>query len=263
MRANWSLLAPALALLVTAGCAITQAQEPGQIALLAPFEGRYREVGYSALYPARLAVTDAPSDAVTLLAVDDGGSVATAVDRARAMASDSRVRAVVVQGYTSAHPDVLRAFGDLPVIIVGYWGTEPVGKNTVCLCHPETSTRLSDDAARMAITEAAQVEAPFTGGEVVGLEGFHELRTELDGLWVATSGAPPSPDFRERVLASDRFAAEPNHLSTLTYDAVRYLMIDEDTHFSQEYDGISGRITFSQGYWANAPLNVYSVNIMH
>src|SRR5690349_2126250 len=41
------------------GCAITPHELTPRIALLAPFEGRYREVGYNAYYAVRLAFVDA------------------------------------------------------------------------------------------------------------------------------------------------------------------------------------------------------------
>ena len=44
-----------LALALTA-CGASNPELPGKIALLAPFEGQYREIGYNALYAVRLAI---------------------------------------------------------------------------------------------------------------------------------------------------------------------------------------------------------------
>ncbi|MCS7070642.1 MAG: hypothetical protein NZM00_03995, partial [Anaerolinea sp.] len=61
-----------IAIALLTGCTVHQTAP--RIALIAPFEGRYREVGYNALYAARLALADAESG-VQLLPLDDGGSV--------------------------------------------------------------------------------------------------------------------------------------------------------------------------------------------
>jgi ABC-type branched-subunit amino acid transport system substrate-binding protein len=70
------------------GCGATRSYAITRIALLAPFEGRYREVGYNAYYAALLALGESGSTQIELLAVDDGGSPATAAQRAAALARD-------------------------------------------------------------------------------------------------------------------------------------------------------------------------------
>ena len=61
---RWGLLL-LLIPLVTA-CAIQRTSTPYKIALLAPFEGRYRDVGYDALYAARLALSEANLSQIVL-----------------------------------------------------------------------------------------------------------------------------------------------------------------------------------------------------
>jgi len=69
--------------------------------LVAPFEGRYRPVGYDAIYAARLAVRERNAAGgvggyrVELVAYDDGGDAASAVERARQLALDAQVVAVI------------------------------------------------------------------------------------------------------------------------------------------------------------------------
>ena len=73
-------------ILIMCGCAIVKAPITTRVALLAPFEGRYREVGYNALYAARLAFADSSIMSIELLAVDDGGTpnaLLTALVRSR------------------------------------------------------------------------------------------------------------------------------------------------------------------------------------
>jgi ABC-type branched-subunit amino acid transport system substrate-binding protein len=69
--------------------------------LVAPFEGRYRPVGYDAIYAARLAVRERNAAGgvggyrVEVVAYDDGGDAQTAVERARQLALDPQVVAVI------------------------------------------------------------------------------------------------------------------------------------------------------------------------
>ena len=64
------LVTSVLLLGVFAGCT-GQTEPPPVIALFAPFEGRYQEFGYDALYAARLALADQDS-VIDLVAYDDG-----------------------------------------------------------------------------------------------------------------------------------------------------------------------------------------------
>jgi ABC-type branched-subunit amino acid transport system substrate-binding protein len=65
-----------------------------KIGLVAPFEGRWRDVGYDAIYAARLAVREAnerssvPGYRVELVALDDGGDAQAALDAGRTLAAD-------------------------------------------------------------------------------------------------------------------------------------------------------------------------------
>ena len=69
--------------------------------LVAPFEGRYRPVGYDAIYAARLAVRERNAAGgvggyrVELVAYDDGGDAQAAAERARQLALDPQVVAVI------------------------------------------------------------------------------------------------------------------------------------------------------------------------
>ncbi|MFW5691379.1 MAG: ABC transporter substrate-binding protein [Chloroflexota bacterium] len=256
-----------LAAALLAGCAVDPTPPRAAVALLAPFEGRYREVGYAALYPARLALADAGTGTLDLLPVDDGGSVESAVERARALVIDARVKAVIVVGYTASSDAVQQVFDTMPVIIAGDWGARPARPNTFILSNPRISAELAS-AARFSVTTAAQRPAPLLGGDVLGLEGFRKLRDDLDGVTLLTSASPIDDDFHARILASDRFAVEPDHLAGLVYDAVgmtaAVLINNVQMDRAQaalaladlRYEGYSGTISFdSGGYWEGAPIN--------
>jgi ABC-type branched-subunit amino acid transport system substrate-binding protein len=72
-----------------------------KIGLVAPFEGRYRDVGYEVIYAVRLAVREANNKggiagySIELLALDDSGDPDMAVAQARKVATDPQVVGVI------------------------------------------------------------------------------------------------------------------------------------------------------------------------
>lgn len=251
--------------LLSCACA-PRAREISRVALLAPFEGRYREVGYNALYAAKLAFQNWPDTGATveLLAVDDGGTVESAADRARALVEDPLVKAAVVLGYAATDEETLRAFGDLPVLVVGSWGAQPVTDSLYVLASPRLDDMLTVDA-RIEVSEAARLDTPLSGGEVFALEQFAQLRPSPVGVQVLSSAVLPDAAFAERYQQMGRFVPAPGLLATLTYDAFGWLLselqspepdipaaLSSDTH-----NGLNGQIRFEQGYWKDAPVYVY------
>jgi hypothetical protein len=253
-------------------CAVTHTPPVVRAALLAPFEGRYREVGYNALYSARLAVQDAGGMQVEILPIDDGGTPESAADRARALTFDPLVRAVVVLGYNATEAQTLRAFGDLPVLVVGDWGAQPETERVFILANPMLDD-LRTTPPRIEVTDAAALPAPFVCSEVCALEQFPRLRAALDGITVVSSGQLPNTDFTERYRAGNEFAPQPGLLASLTYDAAKIATSaaldtialnsvaarsEIATLFTQTtFDGINGQIRFADGYWADAPIHRY------
>ncbi|MCL4256826.1 MAG: hypothetical protein KJ043_23915, partial [Anaerolineae bacterium] len=204
-------------------CAVWDSPKIGRIALLAPFEGRYREIGYTAFYPAKLALADIGLSHLELLAVDDGGTIQTAQARARALALDETVKAVMILGYDSADETVLEAFGDIPVIIIGEWATQPINDHIFILSHPEIPNMLSYQG-RLDITQP--IQSPFQGGDAFGLytyAGLYSHNETLPHVQIVTSGAFAHPEFTQRLIASDIYVPQPNHLSTTVYDATQLL----------------------------------------
>lgn len=263
-------LALGLLLAVLSGCAVARSPQPPRIALLGPFEGRYREVGYNALYAARLALSEASGPQLDLLPIDDGGSLEMAVARAEALAIDPLVLVVVAVGYHAADPATQAALGDLPVLIPGGW-TETRARDAVYVLH---NLALADEMTVPSladVVDAAAQPAPLIGGDVLALEQFPRLRDTLDGVTVLTSGQRPSPEFAARYTASDPFTPPPNLLAMLTYDATTLAsqaatyaanapaarQVASETLAAAEYVGLSGQITFADGLWQEAPRNVY------
>lgn len=249
-------------------CAINPTAPIARIALLAPFEGRYREIGYSAIYPARLALSDMGITHLELVAVDDGGTLQTAQERARALTLDTSIKAVMILGYDSADSSVQEVFGDMPIIIIGEWSTQSINNRVFMLTNAKIPDLLTQ-SGRIDITDAAQVETPFIGGEVFGLESYSELRPNPENIQVVTSGMLAPTDFAGRLIASDIFVPTPNHLSLTVYDATRLLAqvitnpditrdMVRDGIRNVNYEGLVGRIRFDDsGYWADAPIYTY------
>ncbi|MBI5666506.1 MAG: hypothetical protein HZC41_00740 [Chloroflexi bacterium] len=247
-----------------AGCVGAKAGEISRIALLAPFEGRYREVGYNALYAAKLAFQEWPETPVELLAVDDGGTVDSAIDRARALAQDPLVKAAVVLGYAATEVETLRACGNLPVVVVGWWGAKPITENVFVLASPRLDDLLTVDS-RIEVTEAARLDTPLSGGDVFALAQFARLRPTLAGVTVLSSARLPDAAFAERYQQMGMFVPPPGLLATLTYDVFGWLLAalhspEPDVMAalsSGTYSGLNGRLRFEQGYWTDAPVYAY------
>lgn len=248
-------------ILLASGCAVVEVHSPIRIALLAPFEGRYREVGYEALYAARLAMQ--ASQNIELLPIDDGGTTEAAAARARAIAEDPLVRAVVALGYAASAHTTQAHYGDLPVVVVGNWLVEPQSKTVFILSNSEITTLID-----IPTTPTLDVQSAMTfANEVASLGGFVQAAGTLDGVTVLSSYPYPDDNFRQRILESDTFATEPRLLATGTYDALGLVLqaMRDDVHRGSisdllnntTYTGISGQVSFSNGYWQDAPIYQY------
>jgi hypothetical protein len=248
--------------LVLCGCGLQHPGEISRIALLAPFEGRYREIGYDAYYAARLAISDAGNPAIELLAVDDGGSVESAVERAKALGKDPLVKVVIALGYAVTDDQTQQAFSNLPVLIVGEWGSKPVSRHIFMLENAHAEDSLTQSGI-IPITDAASLATPLTGSEVFALKQFIPLHPDTDGIRIESSSSLPDVDFRERYLQSGLFVPEPGLLATLTYDAANMALQavqspdPQNALETMSYSGINGVIQLKDGYWADAPIHYY------
>ncbi|MCY4145734.1 MAG: hypothetical protein OXE95_13370 [Chloroflexi bacterium] len=231
---------PLLVALTLSACA-AQPIAPKKIALLAPFENQYREIGYNALYAVRLARDDAQSEA-QLLALDDGGSVELAVARVQALNRDPAVRAIIALGPQATHAAAQQA-SQLPFLVVGDWGHSRAAKNSLY-------------AATQQSAQAASADDMFI------LEQTRARPGDLDGKVFRSSGSPPDADFRQRYLASDLYVPQPNLLATLVYDVAGlvFSVLDSQAPISQTaHMGINGQMRFQDGYWQGAPDHSYTI----
>jgi len=78
-----------------------ESQDTIKIGIVAPFSGRYREIGYQAIHGARLALSEFRAaggplaQSVELLALDDTGDATAAIEQANKLLSDPNVVAVI------------------------------------------------------------------------------------------------------------------------------------------------------------------------
>ena len=99
-----------------------------KIGLVAPFEGRYREIGYDVIYSARLAVRQVNASGgiggyrVALVALDDGGEVEGARETAESLTLDPAV--ILVMGHwltaTTAVAAPIYAEADIPFMAMNH-----------------------------------------------------------------------------------------------------------------------------------------------
>lgn len=270
VRAAWVL---SLAVLALTACATSSLPETAYIALLAPFEGRYREVGYDLLYAARLGLADAGYTNLELLPIDDGGSVSHAADRAHALALNPRVRVALVAGNEATHADVLNAFNNVPVVVIGLWDASPIDEDIFILANADIPQQITAPDG-IGVEGTAALPAPLRSGDIFALKQFPKLREDLSGITVLTSAQLPDTAFTERFVNSGQFVQPPGLLVTLAYDATRLTAQAvgadsaetptrrsvRDRLLTTEYAGLNGTIRFENGYWADAPIYNYSYN---
>ena len=147
-----------LALLALAGCA--SVDPVVKVGLVAPFEGRHREIGYDAIYAARLAVREINAAGgigghrVALVALDDRGEIELSRGAAAALGVDSDVVAVVGHYLpeTTAAAGELYARDGLPLLAAG-----------VAPLAASDPAALSDDfrAAYEGVTPFDETAGPF------------------------------------------------------------------------------------------------------
>lgn len=129
LRAIWHSFL--LFILLCTGCLPPALPRIIKIGLVAPFEGQHRDIGYDAIYAARLAVREINAAGgvagwnLELVAYDDRADPDMAQAAARNIAVDPDVVAVIGhyrQTSTEAAADIYREAG-VPLIVVGGWLT--------------------------------------------------------------------------------------------------------------------------------------------
>lgn len=230
-----------------AGCAVTRPTI--KIGLVAPFEGRYREVGYEVIYAVRLAVREANAAggvagySVELVALDDSGDPAMAAEQARKLAADPQV-----------------------VAVIGHWldaTTRAAAPEYAQAGIPLLATTAADELPP-ATFRLWRRSACFLTASSGCLNALEDLKLASGDLITLTAPAPlpvdsTDPSFVERYRAISN-GVEPLFNAVLAYDAARLLFeaIAREAHANRtptragvetalaesEYSGLSGRIRF-------------------
>jgi ABC-type branched-subunit amino acid transport system substrate-binding protein len=251
--------------MVFTGCAVQTTPSVIRIGLLAPFEGRYREIGYDLLYAARLALRDAGQAHLELFPIDDGGAVESAIDRAEALRRNPLVQVVMVAGLAATDPQTLAAFGDLPVIVIGHWGVENPPDTVFVLANAE-SAQMWTVSGRSELIDVVENEGELIGGEILALAQFPRLREDLTGVTIITSAKFPDAAFSTRYIESDLYVDPPGLLAMLGYDATgiaaqvsmgRSREQVRQALTTLDYTGLHGTIRFNRGFWQDAPIYGY------
>ncbi len=149
-----------------------------KLGLIAPFEGRYRYVGYDAIYAARLAVREinaargAGGWMLELVAYDDRADPDLARTTARNLVVDPDVMAVIGH-YQQASTDaasVVYAEAGMPLLAVGAWLTPTTAPVWYIAPSPEQVVAAMTNAADLfPLTSSptggtTSVDAPVAGG---------------------------------------------------------------------------------------------------
>ncbi|MGJ3241004.1 MAG: hypothetical protein ACFE0Q_20005 [Anaerolineae bacterium] len=248
------LLVALIASLMLAHCSVYQTETVTRIALLAPFEGPYREIGYEALYAAQLALAD--YNVVELLAVDDGGRVETAQLRMAALDQDDAVGVVIALGHHATR-DSVQQMTQRPILIAGHWHTMPAHEHVFLLANQAIDEQITFENDLDELNTREHVR----GSEMLALTQVPTLLgANAEQLTIFSSGQLADSDFRQRYIESAEFAPQPYLIAPLVYDATQIAIqaITQHTPINTlVYEGINGIIQFENGYWHNAPIHRY------
>ena len=283
-------------LLLATGC--VQVTRPVvKIGLAAPFEGRYRDVGYEVIYAVRLAVREANAAGgvggytIELTALDDGGDPEQAGEQARKMATDPAILGVIgdwLDATTNAAAPVYMAEGipllattlsALPPGTFRLWLTPSAIEAAAAggaLC-PLPCDNLADLAwlkQQRANVPATEVFGPplWEQGQFAALAG-----PLAEGARFVTAAPYPTdstdPSFADRYIAISN-GVQPGPNAVLAYDAANLLFAALGASATGgaaptraglsaaleavHYSGLSGSISFGRdGAWAEAKGWVY------
>jgi branched-chain amino acid transport system substrate-binding protein len=181
-----------------------------KIGLVAPFEGRYRYVGYDVIYAVRLALREVNQDGgvagygVELVAYDDGGNPALAADQARKLDVDPDVVGALGHFREPATAAALDAYAQagLPLVV-------PTGLGAA-VRRQGVSRALAPSVDRLAALLLQRAAPQAEGGAVLlavdgrdGPLGRALQQAAQDQGLPLTLVSADADDWRERALAAD------------------------------------------------------------
>ncbi|MGH2521018.1 MAG: ABC transporter substrate-binding protein [Anaerolineales bacterium] len=245
-----SLLSARFACLLLTAC-LPVTRPVVKIALVAPFEGRYRDVGYEVIYAVRLAVREANANggvasySVELLALDDAGDPDMAVEQARKVATDPQVVGVIGHWLDKSTLAAAREYDaegipllattsapNLPASAFRLWpalaALTTAVPNALFCPDPCDSLENLDWLFSNLQSRASVSNLQLAGPPLWGQPQFAALAGEAaEGVYfVAAAPLPPDstdPSFADRYHAISN-GVEPRTNAVLAYDAVRLLL---------------------------------------
>ena len=253
----WPLVIATLLPLITA--CIPGAHSTIKIALVAPFTGRHREIGYQAIHGARLALSEytaalgVQGHPVELLPLDDTGDPQAAIEQANKLLADPDVVAVIghwLDNTTIAATPIYFQAG-LPILATTAAPVRPLeggrlffrlypttdilseamktiardyGIESTCQCD------VTDGVASLAHTHNNTPVLPSVGGPLWSLQEFiHIAGPKAEGIYFITPAphplvSPAASPFLARHRRS--FPNEPvGWVSVHAYEATRILLV--------------------------------------
>ena len=191
-------------LLLLTACQVPGAVRPTvKVGLVAPFEGRYRYVGYD-LFPAvRLALREANEAGgvggynVELVAYDDGGEPTAAIQQVGKLAVDQEVMVALGHFRAETTATAAPAYAEVGLSLVAMGGLEPMSPPSghgVLFLGPA-----AEEVAR-AMLEG--VDAAALVSQEGPLSQALEAIAEEKGVWLIPQVSLEEPDWLEKVTAA-------------------------------------------------------------
>lgn len=219
-----------------------------KIGLVAPFEGRYRDVGYEVIYAVRLAVREANAAggaagySIELTALDDRGDAASAVEQARKLATDPQIAGVIgdwLDATTLSAAPIYAAEGipylataatALPPVAFRLWLTAAAIREAAASASGELCPLPCDSLENLdwlAQTRAGGSATTVFGPPLWGQPQFAALAGGLSNgvRFIAPAPYPADsadPSFAARYRAISN-GVEPRSNAVLAYDAAHLL----------------------------------------
>lgn len=256
---HFSRLLVLLLSLTAVSAACTPAAPPlVKIGLIAPFSGRYQEIGYQALYGARLALAEhnlvhlTPHYHVELIAFDDRAHTGTATEQAKKLMSDPKVVAVI--GHWLEHTTVATAplfeIAQIPMLATATVPDETVRNNNYLFrlypnkdallhqLHTAARTHFVEYTCNCSLTSGSQMlnyikrsgtDATAVGGPLWSLKEFISLAGEsANGSYFITPAPHPLVSEHTSDFLRDYRKAFPGQnigwVSVHAYEATRILL---------------------------------------
>lgn len=209
-----------LVMLNLVGCGVGT-PETIKIGLVAPFEGRYREIGYDVIPAVRLAIREFASTSreqpfiIELVAYDDGADPAEAIEQANRLTADPEVAIVIGHWRDDTTRAALEVYARAGLPVITYSGDDLTSTRAIYNLAPSSAdlesasrqwlsaqqregevwsphesdvTRLAENFNEHGFDENNVV----VGGDMLGLQQFFDLTAgRANGVYFVTGLAQP------------------------------------------------------------------------